>query len=88
MKIFLYKTAIIAIVFFILFEITIGYRITKYKNEVYNLFNKQNINQIVNKLKDEIRDANQKENYLSEEDRVLLSTFINKIKKELDTNNK
>tara|TARA_B100001250_G_C19769216_1_gene776271 strand:+ start:534 stop:800 length:267 start_codon:yes stop_codon:yes gene_type:complete len=88
MKIFLYKTAIISIVFFILFEITIGYRITNYKNEFYNLFSKQNINQIIDKLKDEIRAANQKENYLSEEDKILLSTFINKIKKELDTNNK
>ena len=33
---------------------------------------------------EEIKKANSKENYLSEEDRVLLSTFIKKIIRELD----
>ena len=41
MKIFIYKTLIVSFISFVLFEITIGYRITKYKNEIYQLTKKK-----------------------------------------------
>ena len=86
MKIFIYKTVIIAFIAFILFEITIGYRITKYKNEIYQLTNKENINKILDKARKELKDGIEKDQYFSDEDRDLLSTFIKKITKELEQN--
>ena len=41
---------------------------------------------MVNSLKKEIKKANEKENYLNEEERILLRNFIIKVKKELEVN--
>ncbi len=84
MKIFIYKTAIITFIFVIVFEVLIGNRINNLKKQIYELSSKQNREQIIVKIKEEIKKANQKENYLNEEDRVLFSTFLKKIIKELD----
>tara|TARA_B100001057_G_scaffold56556_1_gene50115 strand:- start:1436 stop:1696 length:261 start_codon:yes stop_codon:yes gene_type:complete len=86
MKLFIYKTVIVAFITFILFEVTIGYRITKYKNEIYQLANKENINKILDKARKELKDGIEKDQYFSNEDRDLLSTFIKKIAKELEQN--
>ena len=87
MKIFIYKTAIIAIVTLIVFEITIGSKINSIKREISQISSEQNRDKIINKIREEIGKANKKESYLSEEDRILLSTFIKKISKELDLEN-
>jgi hypothetical protein len=42
---------------------------------------------MINSLKKEMRKANNKENYLDEEERILINDFIKKIKKELEPNN-
>ena len=84
MKIFIYKTSIITLVFVIVFEVLIGSRINNFKKQIYEFSSKQNREQIIVKIKEEIRKANQKEEYLNEEDRVLLSTFLKKIIKELN----
>ena len=86
MKIFIYKTAVITFIFVIVFEILIGSRINNLKKQIYELSSQQNREQIIIKIKEEIKKANQKEKYLNEEDRVLLSTFLKKIIKELDLN--
>ena len=79
MKIFIYKTAIITFIFVIIFEILIGSRINNLKKQIYELSSQQNREQIIIKIKEEIKKANQKEKYLSEEDRILLSTFLKKL---------
>lgn len=84
MKIFIYKTAIITFIFVIIFEILIGSRINNLKKQIYELSSQQNREQIIIKIKEEIKKANQKEKYLSEEDRILLSTFLKKIIRELE----
>ena len=43
----------------------------------------QNKDEILVKVKDEIKKANEKEYILDQEERELLSTFINKIRNEL-----
>ena len=50
MKIFIYKTAIISFVFFLLFEILIGSQINSVKEKIYNIKSKQNIEEIRTKL--------------------------------------
>ena len=87
MKIFIYKTAIITIVFAITFEILIGSRINDFKKKINEITTKQNREKIMIKIKDEIQKANQKDNYFTEDEKVLFSTFLKKIFKELDLAN-
>ena len=43
--------------------------------------------QFKEKIKSEIKKGIEKDNYFSEEERILISTFINKLKKELSVEN-
>ena len=84
MKIFIYKTSIVIISIYLLFQFTIGQALKNYESKVENLlYNKQGREQIVEKIKKEIKKANEKENLFTAEERELLSNFINKIQKEL-----
>ena len=57
-------------------------------NQKINFFSTQEgRKELVTSLKKEIKKANEKENYLDEEERELLRNFIIKIKKELEFNN-
>ena len=87
MKIFIYKTAIVAVLTLIIFEIIIGSKIKSIKREISQISSEQNREKIITKIREEISKANQKESYLSEEDRKLLSTFLKKIGKELELKN-
>ena len=87
MKIFIYKTAIVAVVTLITFEIIIGSKIKSIKREISQISSEQNREKIITKIRKEISKANKKESYLSEEDRKLLSTFLKKIGKELELEN-
>lgn len=89
MKIFLYKLLISLVAFYILFELTVGYRLDYIENLV-NTFNDDNQRIIMKeKLKDELRKAIKKENYFTEDEKYLISNFIKKIQNELsiDKNN-
>ena len=89
MKIFLYKLLISLVAFYILFELTVGYRLNYIENLV-NTFKDDNQRIIMKeKLKNELRKAIKKENYLTEDEKYLISNFIKKIQNELsiDKNN-
>ena len=89
MKIFLYKLLISLVAFYIFFELTIGSRVDYFENLV-NSFRDDNQRIIMKeKLKAEMRKAIKKENYLTDDERYLISNFIKKIKNELsiDKNN-
>ena len=61
-----------------------GLKIGEYEKKLENLiYNKQTREKIIEKVKEEIKTANQKENLFTSEERELLSNFINKIHKEL-----
>ena len=83
MKTFVYKTLFIFVCIFILFQLTIGVKLKQLNNELAKLKSKQNIEIIKDKLRDELRNAISKENYLSPDDAKLINEFINKLKKEL-----
>ena len=76
MKIFLYKTAIGAFIFFLLFEILIGSRINSLESKIYNLSSKKNIEDVRAKIFKEIKNGTKKENYFSKEERKILSEFL------------
>ena len=80
MKIFVYKALFVFVCIFILFQLTVGMKIKQLKQELQS---KENIENIKEQLRDELRNAVSKENYLSPEDAKLINEFINKLKKEL-----
>jgi len=83
MKTFVYKTLFIFICIFLLFQLTIGAKLKQLNKELAELKSKKNIEIIKDKLRDELRYAISKENYLSPDDAKLINEFINKLKKEL-----
>ena len=87
MKNYIYKIIIFIIATIIIFEFTIGKHINQFNEKVEYFTTKEGRKEIVSSLKKEIRKANQKENYLDEEERILLRDFIEKIKKELEIKN-
>ena len=87
MKNYIYKIIIFIIATIIIFEFTIGKHINQFNEKVEYFTTKEGRKEMVSSLKKEIRKANEKENYLDEEERVLLRNFIIKIKKELQFEN-
>ena len=84
MRNFIYKTIISAVIIVLVFEVTIGRKFDQINDKVESFFTKEGRREAVINLKKEIKKANEKENYLDEEERTLLKNFILKIKKELD----
>ena len=87
MKSFIYKIIIAAIAIILVFKLTIGKEINQINQKINYFSTADGRKSIVNSLKKEMRKANNKENYLDEEERILINDFIKKIKKELELNN-
>ena len=88
MKIFIYKTLIVVISAYFLFQFTIGQKLKNYENRIESLLHdKQSRELILEKIKEEVRTANQKDNIFSDKEKELFSKFINKIQKELSIDN-
>ena len=83
MKIFVYKTLFVMVCVLILFQLTIGAKIKELKNEIGNFKSQENISFVKEKIRDELKSATEKDNYLTPEDAKLINDFINKIKEEL-----
>ena len=83
MRDFIYKVIIFSIAIIIIFEFTIGKEIDEINEKVNYFTTSEGRKKIVSSLKKEIRKANERENYLDDEERVLLKNFILKIRKEL-----
>ena len=83
MKIFVYKTLFVFVCAFFLFQLTVGSKVKQINYEIDKLKSKENIEKIKNKLRNELRDAASKDNYLTPDDVKLINDFINKINKEL-----
>ena len=83
MKTFVYKTLFIFVCIFLLFQFTIGVKLKQLNNELTKFKSKKNIEIIKDKIRDELKNAISKENYLTPDDAKLINEFINKLKKEL-----
>ena len=84
MRNYIYKIIIAVVALIIVFEFTIGKTLNKITSQTNILLTKEGRKEIVNSIKKEIQKANDKENYLDEEERVLIKNFIKKIRKELE----
>ena len=83
MKQFIYKSFIIVISAILIFEFTIGNKISNIYEKIDVVSTKEGRKESVNKLREEIKRGTKKERYLSKEDAKLINLFLNKIKKEL-----
>ena len=87
MKIFIYKTLFVFVCVVIVFQLTFGAKIRQLNSELEEFKSKKNIENIKNKIRDELKNAVEKEKYLSPDDAKLINDFINKLKKELSNTN-
>ena len=83
MKQFVYKSFIIVIAIILVFEFTIGNKISQIYEKIDVVSTKEGRKDSVNKIREEVRRATKKERYLSKEDAKLINLFLIKIKKEL-----
>ena len=87
MRQYIYKTIIIVLALILVFEFTIGKTINKFDQKIESLFSKEGRKETIISIKNEMQKAVDKDNYLSNEERVLIRNFIKKIKQELEINN-
>jgi len=84
---YIYKIIIAVIAIIVAFEFTIGKEISQI-NEKIDLFGStEGRKNIIKSIKREIKKANEKENYLDEEERTLIRNFYLKIKNEINLKN-
>ena len=84
MRNYIYKAIIATIALIIVFEITIGRKFNQIEEISNNFLTREGRKAMINSLKNEMSKATKKENYLTENERVLINEFVSKIKKELD----
>ena len=87
MRQYIYKILIALIAVILAFEFTIGKEISQINEKINTFASSDGRKKIVESLKKEIEKANNKENYLDEDERVLIRNFILKIQKEINLNN-
>ena len=85
MRNYIYKTLIAVIALIVVFEFTIGKTLNKITSQTDILLTKEGRKEMVNSIKIEMEKAIKKENYLKEDERILINKFINKIKTELSS---
>ena len=87
MKLFIYKLLLIFFLAFVLFQLTIGNLIKNYEQKVDQYFSEQHLNLLKIKLREEMQNAIEKDNYLKPEDAELINKFLKKLQKEIFTQN-
>jgi hypothetical protein len=83
MRNYIYKVLIAVIALIVLFEFTIGKTINKISSQTELIFTKEGRKGMISSIKIEMEKAVKKENYLDEDERILINKFIKKIKDEL-----
>jgi len=83
MRQFIYKMVIIVLSVILVYEFTIGKKISQFGEKINAVSSKEGRKETINKLREEIKRAVKKERYLSKEDAKLISEFITKIQKEI-----
>ena len=83
MKNFIYKIIVVVIATILVYEFTIGKKISEFGSRIDAVSSKEGRKETVNKLREEIKKAVKKERYLSKEDAKLIGEFIRKVQKEV-----
>ena len=89
MKIFFYKSILVFALFILAIHFSFGLIKKDLKREYTNLISKEKVENIKNKIREELKNGVEKEVLISPEDAKLLNNFLKKLKSELEkTNNK
>ena len=83
MRNYIYKILILSAALVIVFELTVGRKFNQINEKIDSFFTKEGRKEMVISLKNEMRIAIKKDNYLDEEERILIRDFIKKIQKEI-----
>ena len=86
MREYIYKILIFVVAIIVVFEFTVGKQISQINEKINYFGTAEGRKEIIISLKKEIKKANKKENYLDEDEKILIRNFIIKIKKELALN--
>ena len=85
MRGFIYKAVIIAFIFIIGFEFTIGKRIDPIVENLNKFTDEQGRKELINKIRKEMNKGLEKEFILREDDRILVYNFFNKLMSEINS---
>ena len=83
MRTFILKTSVITIAVYILFQFTLGQVIRDISSKFKLVSNHHQRIEVKEKILEEMKKGTEKENFFSDEERIILSNFINKIINEL-----
>ena len=83
MRNYIYKILIAVIALIVVFEFTIGKTINRISSQTEILFTKEGRKGMLSSIKTEMEKAVKKENYLDQDERILINNFIKKIRNEL-----
>lgn len=83
MREFIYKTFIVIVGVFFLYQFTIGYTISKLEQKIYSIDVKEYSTFLKNKIRDELKNGLKKDFILNKEDAIILKNFLDKINNEL-----
>ena len=84
MRQFIYKMAVVVLAIILVYEFTIGKKISQFSGKIEAVSSKEGRKETVNKLREEMKKAVKKERYLSKEDAKLIGKFIAKIQNEIN----
>ena len=84
----LHKSLLVFFLFLIGFHYSFSYLKKTIRTEIENNFSKAKIESFKIKIREEMENAIDKESFISKEDSLLINRFIEKIKSDLDKNNK
>ena len=84
MRIFFYKTLLVAFIFFIIFKVTFGLAISNFERKIQSFSSKKNIERIKEEIRKEIKVAINKDKFINQEDAELINIFLKKIQNDLN----
>ena len=87
MKIFFYKSILVFALFILAIHFSFGLIKKDLKREYTNLISKEKVEDIKNKIREELKSGVQKEVLINPEDAKLLNAFLKKLKSELEKTN-
>ena len=87
MRQYLYKVIIAVVAFIMVFEFTISRKFNQINEKTEIVFTKEGRKEMINSIKVEMKKAIKKENYFTEDEKILINNFIKKIKNEIESAN-
>ncbi len=86
MKIFFYKSILVFFLFLVAFHLSYGYISKRVKSLVDESISRESLQLIKDKIKDEMKVALTKDDYINPDDAKLINMFLEKVKTDLNKN--